>query len=90
MSNIKFIQKYILGRNETEQLILPVDAQLIHLNMYEDEITLWIMTHTKEKATELREFEILGDNWNVENNRFYVGTVISGKLVWHVFEMKGG
>lgn len=77
------------------ELLMPKDAQLLHVGMTEtmDEVWLWALVNTDASKVR-RRFIIYGTGHAItalgDEELSYVGTAYdSGKpLVWHLFEVK--
>jgi hypothetical protein len=68
------------------ELTMPKNAKIVHVDNQHDEICMWALV-TPSRVEETRYFEVIGTGQNFGiSHREYVGTVLVGRFVWHVFE----
>lgn len=86
MTNV-VVHKFQLSDGRANTLPLPVGAVVRHVGVQNSLITLWIELDTDAAIpVELRSFEILATGEPVDPGRAYVGTVMPGQFVFHVYE----
>jgi len=68
---------------------MPRDARILSVGNQEGRIRLWFVNQDiDDHARELREFAIYGTGHSHQDiSGDYVGTVIVGVFVWHVFDL---
>lgn len=81
--------KYPLGVEEAQELMLPRGARPLAVHLLERKIYLWVLVDPAAEL-ELRRVLVWGNSDPHygdadEATACYVGTVVSGGLVWHVF-----
>lgn len=84
------IWKYVLEITDRQTLVMPAGAELLSVANQNGRLCLWALADpSKEKVP--RCIEIVGTGnpipTNPEEIRKFVGTVIIGPFVWHVFEI---
>lgn len=92
MTNIpehETILKYPLSMTSVQDVIMPIGATIIHLDIQSDVLTLWVVANA-EAEDEKRTFTMYGtgDLLDVSMKEEHVGTFLQegGAFVWHVFE----
>ena len=84
------IFKYPLEDEDQQQIMLPVNAEILTVQMQGNTLCLWAKvdeTAHLENRREERTIEQLGTGWPLnDDKRRYLGTIQRGPLVWHVFE----
>lgn len=82
---MKTIYKYTLDLKDKQQIELPLDADILSVQVQAEKICLWAKvssTLPKEKRT----IYIYVTGTEIEkDNSSYVGTVQDGIYVWHIF-----
>ena len=72
---------------------MPENAELLSTDFQGDELRIWAMVDTDMKETELRSFEVFMTGGIIPNpvgfTRKFIDTVLTGDLVYHVFENIG-
>ncbi len=92
--NMRTIWKYTLERKvyKIQPLFIPITAKVVHVEMGDCVVNLWIETDTTRAIVEGRNFFILGTGRPIPDDSIYVGTVTEGPdslkkiYVWHIFE----
>lgn len=68
------------------QLDLPIDSEILSLQMQDGRPKLWVFVRPHNR-TVTRYFQMLmTGSHNAPISRRYIGTVLDGLLVWHLFE----
>ena len=82
------IFKYRLPLIKEPKVQMPDGAEVIHVGMQDDQITLWAKVDSNAEM-ETRNFAIAGTGRPDKRIRdaVHLGTVFDGGLVWHVFEI---
>lgn len=82
------IWKFGLDMGLTE-LDLPAGAQVIHAGNQDSVPTISALVNPDQKVFRTRRFQIFGTGHLIADadNLQYIGTYISGRFVWHVFEL---
>ena len=79
------VWKYIVDFGRF-QLDLPVDAEILTLQMQDGRPRLWVLVQPHNR-NETRHFQMLTTgSHNAPISRRYIGTVQDGLYVWHLFE----
>ncbi len=93
---MKTIHKQHLDLADRQELVLPVDARILHLGWQHDQITIWYLcnVYLSDATTlgETRTFVVHGTGMAFEDSGLkYIGTAFSDRgFVWHIFEeLKG-
>jgi hypothetical protein len=69
------------------QLVLHVDAKFLFIDTKSDgSINAWFEVDNEE-PTELRSFALYATGASIRENAKYLGSVIQGELVWHLYEL---
>lgn len=83
------IWKYELGIMDSQHITMPRDAQILSVANQGGQLCLWAMVDA-DKPSECRSIEIIGTGNPVHQDmgveRRFIGTVLMGPFVWHVFE----
>jgi len=81
------IYKYNLQFTDFQQVIMPIGAMILSVEMQGNLICIWAMVDQSQTKTERRGIEIFGTGQPMsDRERKYIGTVLDGQFVWHVFE----
>ena len=93
MTGQQAIWKYPLKLTDEQQIMMPVAAQILHVDKQGDTLTLWALvdaTYPDGRDAEhvARTIEVHGTGNPISGNyrRQYIGTVLMPPFVWHVFE----
>ena len=89
MSNV--IWKFSLGPTIDHTLSMPRGAEVLHADVQDGEFYLWALVDPAEELED-RHFIIAptggpGDDRISKAN--HISTIMDGRYVWHVFEVKG-
>jgi hypothetical protein len=84
------IYKYILKFEDEQYLKLPKLAEVLTVQMQNDELALWAIVNPTQSEFDLRIFEIYGTGNPFPSvgmsERKYISTVQNNKFIWHIFE----
>ena len=81
------IFKYPLEKLDTDQRVdMPQGAKVRHTGMQNGRITIWADVNA-DQAPETRRFIVRGTGHDIREGAEFVGTVMDGPFVWHLFEM---
>ena len=91
---MRTIWKYTLERKVymIQSLHIPLTAKIVHVEMGDCVVNLWIELNTTDAIARARNFFILSTGRPIPDNAVYVGTVTEGPdslkkiYVWHIFE----
>jgi len=87
----KTIWKYEMGITVKQKLEMPVNAEILTVQIQEGKPCLWALVDPNEKK-EIRTFETFGTGspiyCDMEIDRKYIGTcqLYDGSLILHIFE----
>ena len=85
------IYKYRLNIIGVQEIEMPLNAQILSVQMQDRDITLWALVNTELRPV-LRCFRVCGTGYDIrdkEHERLtHIGTVQSASFVLHVFERK--
>ena len=84
------IYKYPIKLTEFQKVPLPVNAEILTVQVQDRNLCLWAQFDERNITIEERSIEICGTGQPMSNttNREYIGTVQEGGVfVWHVFEI---
>lgn len=81
------IYKYPLTVTDEQELNIQADARILCCQMQGGHPCLWALVDPSARMTKRKIF-IVGTGNKVPERTIYIGTVqmLSGALVWHVFE----
>lgn len=84
---MKKIFKYQLTPSPgTQTTYMPTSAQILHVNMQDGMITFWSIFDDSSNST-YRTFKVYATGEPIfTDKQMYLGTVMDGSYVWHVFE----
>lgn len=85
---MKTVYKYPISYDDVFKLELPVNAKVIHIAMQHGSPCMWVQLDL-EMTRALRSFVVVGTGQRVPANSEYVGSVMDGIFVWHIYELKG-
>ena len=91
----KAIYKYPLRLSGNENIIFPKGAEILTVQVQNDDVCIWALVDPNEKDFEKRFFEVFGTGhpiyYDMGVSRNYISTVQlkAGELVLHVFEYTG-
>ena len=80
------VWKYVLTMSDEQEVIMPVDAEILHVEMQGAVLCMWALVKADSKMKH-RIFRIRGTGHHVDSNDIYIGTAVSDPYVWHVFEV---
>jgi hypothetical protein len=90
IKKMQTIWKYILEPKKTNNIQLPISAEILSVQNQNEKICIWVKLETDALKIN-RMFAVLGTGWEVESDYdlWFIGTVQlnHGILVFHVFEM---
>ena len=87
---MKTIFKYkIAPCARKEPIVIPIDAEFLHVADQEGDICLWLLVDTN-MSNQKYFLSVYGTGHEIEyiNTKQYLGTVFQGPFVWHVFVEK--
>lgn len=80
------IFKQVLELTDTQTVNLPPVAQFLSVQIQNGKICVWFLTEKDRPPNVPYQFEVIGTgNLIPHGNRNYIGTVLDGSFVWHVF-----
>jgi len=65
---------------------LPAGARIVHAGMQGTKLCIWSIVEPSQE-TVLRQLVVVGTGREVRNDAIYIGTVMDGPYVWHVFDI---
>jgi hypothetical protein len=74
------------GREDTVTFVMAPVPQIRHVAMQNGWITLWVANHSDLPSRPCR-FLVAGTGQVIPSDAAYLGTVMDGIFVWHVFEV---
>lgn len=84
----KRIFKFGLDITDYQMLHLPKGAVILCTMMQYGQLKIWCEVNTEVKVTEERRIIIVGTGNLITATAYkYIGSVIDGSFVWHVFEV---
>lgn len=87
---MRIIWKFPLKHQPEPQTIkMPFDARLLHIGSQNDVICIWTSVPLNPKmALVSRTFQVVatGQEYDSDDGLIYLGTVLQGQYVWHIFE----
>lgn len=85
------IWKYKLDITDSQSIDMPVGAMVLSVHRQGPDLCIWALVEPSEPMHP-RVFEVhgTGNPMDASGKRLYVGTVVVGALVWHVFERLNG
>jgi hypothetical protein len=89
----KTIWKYELKIDDLQNVIMPIGAEILSVQMQNKTPCLWALVNPDEKDTDTRYIETFGTGhpvaYDMESTREFIGTYQTRGLVFHVFEYTG-
>jgi hypothetical protein len=83
---MKTVFKYLVPlEDEVVKIDMPTGAVLRHVASQGSMPTMWFEVDP-EAASELRQFKVIGTGHVVPEGWDYIGTVMTGVFVWHIYE----
>jgi hypothetical protein len=91
---MKTIYKYKVKRQETQEVEMPIGAQILTAQPIDVNVWIWALVDTEVQGTEMRRIAVLKTGQEITLNTdqlLYVNSVQlgDGELVLHVFEYSG-
>lgn len=83
------IRKYPLMMVDSQEVEMPAGSEILHVGVQKGTPTVWAIVDPEETTfAEKRIIEIYGTGHRIEDTEHsvYLGTVMDGPFVWHVFE----
>lgn len=89
---MKAVYKYPLEITDEQVVNMPLNAKILCVQIQRSVPCLWVEVNTEETEFEERKIYIHGTGHEYEEEGSYIGTIqlYDGRLVFHVFEEKGG
>lgn len=86
---MKIVYKYAITRTDLGLVKMPVGARVVHVAEQHDAIMLWAEHDAIDENTEhvTRRFDVFGTGHSIPSAAEYVGTLLSGPYVWHIYEI---
>jgi hypothetical protein len=89
----KTIWKYELKIDDLQNVIMPIGAEILSVQMQNETPCLWALVNPDEKDTDARYIETFGTGhpvaYDMGGTREFIGTYQTRGLVFHVFEYTG-
>jgi hypothetical protein len=89
----KTIWKYELKIDDLQNVIMPIGAEILSVQMQNETPCLWALVNPDEKDTDTRYIETFGTGhpvaYDMGSTREFIGTYQTRGLVFHVFEYTG-
>ncbi len=83
---MKAIWKYRLEVTDIQILKIPAGARPLSVAMHYEKLCVWMLVDPSEQVVINRVFSIVGTGHPAYcADETFVGTVLDGPLVWHVF-----
>lgn len=83
---MKTVHKFPLTIGNISVLHMPAGATVLHVGLDPgNRICLWAFVDT-DLVSETRIFTVVGTGHEVPDGLEYIGSVVQGPFVWHVFE----
>jgi hypothetical protein len=80
------IWKYQFDVSDAVTITMPSYAKLLHVGVQLGRLTVWALVDPEEKMVK-RTIRIFGTGHPIPEDEIgYVGTVIQGMFVWHIFD----
>lgn len=82
------IWKYKLEVQDSTTLLIPKGARFLSTGLQGSDIIIWILVDPNQTEQESHTIEVYGTGNPIVNNmnfREFLGTVITGHFVWHIF-----
>ena len=79
------IWKYPLPHISSHDMRMPSGAELVHVEVQHDVITIWAIVDPAAPLAD-RRIEVYGTNHDIAPEHIYVGSLQHGPFVWHVFD----
>jgi len=90
---MKTIWKYTIPLQENVVLEMPKEFEILSFLKQGNDLCLWgsFPSNNKHEAFEARSFCIVGTGHDYDDSLLdiYIGTVIYGSYVWHLYEISG-
>ncbi len=87
----KAIWKFNLEVEDTQIIYMPKGAKILSVGLQQPDLCLWALVDTAETVQEDVFIEVYGTGNPITNNmqlRDFIGTVVAGRFVWHVFVLR--
>lgn len=92
---IRTVYKYQLQLNDTTEVTLPTNHQILKFGCQVDSIIMWCLVELPEDGepragTVTRKFRIAGTGHPIQEGvtkDHYLDTVFMGRCVWHIFKL---
>lgn len=89
MSQVAVVWKFELQITDWQEVLMPIGAEILSVANQGEKLCLWAMVNPIAD-TSLRVIDIMGTgNFFASHKSIphkFVGTVLIGRFVWHVFE----
>ena len=84
---MKEVWKYKLRSADRQTVTMPAAAEILQVDDQFSELVMWALVDRDAQNTVSREIEMFTTGHPMDEAiRIYIGTVLIGSLVWHVFE----
>lgn len=85
---MKTVWKYILELTDHQTIKLPAGHQILHVGRCPatGQLAMWVLVEPDHTTVEPVKLRVAGTGHPIEGEPAYLGTVILGAFVWHVFQ----
>lgn len=81
------VWKFPFSIKDEVALSMPAGARVLHVAWQGKTPCMWVLCKANNPVVE-RHFRVHGTGHeNIESNETYVGTLMDGAFVWHIFEV---
>lgn len=82
------VWKFPFEIKDTFSLKMPAGSRILHVALQGDVPCMWALCKASNPEI-TRQFRIHGTGHsNIELDEIYVGTIMDGAFVWHIFEVR--
>jgi len=80
------IYKYPLAQKDRQIIDMPSGAECLSVHLQNGDVCLWALVNKAQASTDRVVIRIVGTGNPFDRNGLtFIGTVIQGPFVWHVF-----
>lgn len=78
----------MLQKAEDQFIEMTKGAKILYVDIQNNKLALWAVVDP-DKPIESIHIQLIGTGHSIEmENKNYIGTIIDGSFVWHIFEVK--
>ncbi len=84
---MKSIYKFPLSVGDESEINMPSGSEILTVQVQDNKICIWAKVDLGSTTLQVRTFRVVGTGHPFDPKLTYIGTVLIGLFVWHIFEV---